>query len=422
MCETITKAAELAVSRRRLLGTAGTVTAAAALGTILGAPAVAAAGGDGGGPRGGRPDGRGYRTRLVLLGTAGGPVWWPGSKREGIGSAVVVDGDVYLVDFGDGSGRRFKQAALVPEELQTPGGLWGEELLRGMFITHLHSDHVQDYFNYFMMGWTNGLPNRSPEIGRIQVYGPGPRVDDAGNIVMEPIFTRPDEPSTPEIPVENPENPVPGTVDMTEYLYQAFSLDLNDRLRDNRIASPRTFFDVHDIEIPKGIGYHPNDNPSPPGMSPIKVHEDDKVKVTATLVYHFPIVPAFGFRFDTDDGAVVFSGDTAPSQNLVNLARGADILVHEVIDPAWVELLFPPPLTPTQEALRNHLVTAHTLPEDVGRIAEQAGVGTCVLSHIVPGVINDAQIARAVRSTYSGRVIVGEDLDQIGIGRRRRQK
>lgn len=420
MCETITKAAELAVSRRRLLGVAGTTTAAAALGTILGAPGIAAAAdGSQSGPQGQR-GGRKYRSRLVLLGTAGGPAWWPGSKREGIGSAVVVDGDVYLVDFGDGSGKRFKQAALVPEELQTPGGLWGEELIRGMFITHLHSDHIQDYFNYFVMGWTDGLRTRSADIGPIQVFGPGRRVDDAGNIVMEPIFTLPGE-TTPDIHVENPENPVPGTVDMTNYLYQAYSLDINDRLRDNRYPDLHGIFDIHDVAIPKGIGYHPNDNPSPPGMAPIHVYEDDKVKVTATLVYHFPIVPAFGFRFDTDDGAVVFSGDTGPSQNLVNLARGADVLVHEVIDPAWVDVLFPPPLDPAQEGLKNHLVTAHTLPEDVGRIAQQAGVPTCVLSHIVPGVVNDAQIARAVRSTYSGRVIVGQDLDEIGIGTRIRK-
>ena len=257
----------------------------------------------------------------------------------GNSSAVVVDGDVHIVDFGHGSGKRVKEAELVPEELQTPGGLWGLEKLRGMFITHLHSDHVMDYFNYFLTGWVNGLRMRSASEA-IQVFGPGRRVDENGNVVMEPIFTLPGE-VPPDIPVVNPENPVPGTVDMTDYLVQAYALDLNDRLRDNRIIDPRTQFDVHDIEIPSGIGYHPNDNPTPAGMAPIPVYEDDKVKVTAILVQHFPIVPAFAFRFDTDDGSIVISGDTGPSQNVVNLARGADILVHEVIDPAWVEPSLP---------------------------------------------------------------------------------
>jgi len=412
MCEIVTGAVRLAVSRRALLGGAG---AAALTAAGIGLDSGAALAADVRGASDGDSDADRCRTRLVLLGTAGGPVWWPATEREGIGSAVVVDGDVYVIDFGDGSARRFKQAALVPRELRTPGGLWGEERLRAMFITHLHSDHVADYFNYVMFGWTNGLQTRTIA-DPIHVYGPGRRVDDQGNVVMEPIFTRPGEP-TPTVPVENPENPVPGTVDMTNYLFQAFALDINDRLRDNRIRNPRDIFRFHDIAIPKGIGYHPNDNPSPPNMAPIAVYSDDKVRVTATLVWHFPIVPAFGLRFDTEDGSVVFSGDTAPNQNLVRLACGADILVHEVIDPAWVDVLFPPPLDPVQQALRNHLLTAHTRPEEVGRIAEQAGVRTLVLSHIVPGNAPDRNFA-AAKHTFSGRLVIGRDLMRLGVGRR----
>src|SRR4051812_32595480 len=105
MCEMVATAAQMAVSRRQLLGGAGLATASAAVATVLGSGTARAAS-----PQGapsGDPDAAQHRTRLVLLGTAGGPVWWPGSDREGIGSAVVVDGDVYLVDFGDGSGKRF---------------------------------------------------------------------------------------------------------------------------------------------------------------------------------------------------------------------------------------------------------------------------------------------------------------------------
>jgi ribonuclease BN (tRNA processing enzyme) len=141
---------------------------------------------------------------------------------------------------------------------------------------------------------------------------------------------------------------------------------------------------VHDIVIPRGIGYQPNTNPSPTGMAPINVYEDEKVRVTATLVDHFPLVPAFAYRFETDDGVVMFSGDTNDNQNLISLARGADILVHECIDPAWVNILFPPPLTPAEEALMHHLLSAHTLPGQAGQAAQQAGVSTLVLSHLVP--------------------------------------
>lgn len=407
MCEALNEAVRQAVvSRRGLIG-GGSALAAAGL---IGASAPAS-----GASQMSRPTGQ--RTELVLLGTAGGPVWWPGSDREGIGSAVVVDGDVYLVDFGEGSGRRFKQAALVPESMQTAGGFWGEELIRGMFITHLHSDHVQDYFDYFIMGWVNGLRTRTAE-APIQVFGPGPRVDADGNVVMAPVFTLPGE-GEPDVYVESPGNPVPGTVDMTESLYAAYATDINDRLRDNRIRNIREQFTVHDIAIPRAVGFHPNDNPAPEGMAPIPVYEDDKVKVTATLVRHMPVAPAFAFRFDTDDGSVVFSGDTGPSQNLVRLARGADVLVHEVITQQWVDVLFPSPRTAAQEALRNHLLTAHTLPEDTGRIAEEAGVGTLVLSHIVPGFAPDRHL-RPASSTFSGRLVIGRDLMRIPVGRHSR--
>jgi ribonuclease BN (tRNA processing enzyme) len=410
MCEIISQAAESALSRRRLLGGGAALAVGATSAAVLGGTASEAAASSPA-PAHGRHD---SRTQLVLLGTAGGPPWWPGTTREGIGSALVVDDAVYVVDFGDGSGRRFKEAALVPKALQTPGGLWGEENIRGMFVTHLHSDHISDYFHYFMLGWYNGITPKHPPI---HVYGPGRRVDDNGNVVMEPIFTPPGVP-TPTVPVVNPANPVPGIEDTTGYLYQAFALDLNDRMRDNLKPDLRNIFHVHDIAIPKGIGYHPNDNPSPTGMEPLLVHEDADVRVSATLVNHFPIVPAFGFRFDTADGAVVFSGDTGPNDNLVALAQGADVLVHEVIDPAWVDILFPPPLTPVDESLKHHLLTAHTTIDDVGKIAERAGVKTLVLSHIVPGNASRAHLAQAGRN-FSGRLVIGQDLMRIGVGRRR---
>lgn len=338
MCDIVDQVARdawsSAISRRTLLGGA---TAAAAVGAFtLGSDTASADD-----ARGHPGSARGYASRLVLLGTAGGPIWYPNTTRLGISSAVVAGDAVYLVDFGDGAGQRFKEAALIPRELQTVGGNWGEEKTRGMFVTHLHSDHIADYFHHFVLGWSNGLRRRPKEMAKIQVYGPGRRTDEQGNDVLEPIWTSPGEPP-PDIQVQNPENPVPGIVDTTNYFMQAFALDINDRMRDGRNPALSTYFDVHDIAIPTGYGYHPNTNPHP-RIEPWLVHEDDRVRVTATLVDHFPIVPAFGFRFDTDQGSVVFSGDTAPSDNLVRLARGADILVHEVIAEQWVESLYPQP-------------------------------------------------------------------------------
>src|SRR5262249_32502934 len=145
MCQRMRRTVDLAVSRRGMLTGGAALVGAAAVSAVFGGTAEAAQ--PALGPQGRSAAGAGaFRTHLVLLGAAGGPSWWPDTVRAGICSALVVGGEVYLVDFGDGAGRRLKQAALVDPELRSPGGLWGEETLRGMFVTHLHSDHIADYF------------------------------------------------------------------------------------------------------------------------------------------------------------------------------------------------------------------------------------------------------------------------------------
>jgi ribonuclease BN (tRNA processing enzyme) len=335
-----------------------------------------------------------HRTRLVLLGTAGGPVWY--GHREGIGSAVVVDGDVYLIDCGEGVGQQYRRANFAPfEGRRTLRGL------RGIFLTHLHSDHCIDYFNILLFSWFNGI-GLSPHL--VHVYGPGNRGS------LPPRFG-PD----PAPPVQNPDNPTPGTVEMTRYLVQAYAADINDRMRDDRRPPLQTRFEAHDIPLPSMIVAGANAKPAP-DMDPIDVYEDENVKVRAILVPHPPTFPSFAYRFDSDDGSIVFSGDTTVSANLVKLARGADVLVHEVIDREWVGSRFEPPLDPMQHASINHLLSSHTTIEQVGDVAERAGVGTLVLNHLVPAD-NPHRRWLEAKEGFSGRLVVGEDLMEIGVGR-----
>ena len=119
---------------------------------------------------------------------------------------------------------------------------------------------------------------------------------------------------------------------------------------------------------------------------------------------------------------VVFSGDTAPSDNLVELAHGADVLCHEVIDRSFIEGAFgSPPYTPDVQALVDHLLGAHTTIEDVGGVAERAGVRTLVLHHFVPGN-NPSAAWLPAQEGYSGQLVIGEDLMQVGVGKRARAK
>jgi len=147
-----------------------------------------------------------------------------------------------------------------------------------------------------------------------------------------------------------------------------------------------------------------------PGM----VLQNTDVKVTAARVRHPPITQAYGYRFDAADRSIVISGDTAFSPELVELARGADVLVHEVMDRAGIETLVRSVTNAT--TLREHLMASHTLVEDVGKVAAAAGVKTVVLSHFVPAddkSITDAMWAEGVRKHFSGRIIVGRDLMEI---------
>ena len=133
-----------------------------------------------------------FGTRLLLLGTAGGPVYWPNTDRRSTSSALVVGDAVYLVDCGDGAGKRLQVALSPSTQRETM------KTLRAVFLTHLHSDHVVDYPNILLYGWFAGIAAAAP----VRVFGPGRRGE------MEPVLPLPGRQAA-EPPVINPENPRP---------------------------------------------------------------------------------------------------------------------------------------------------------------------------------------------------------------------
>ncbi|QCU79232.1 MBL fold metallo-hydrolase [Citricoccus sp. SGAir0253] len=335
----------------------------------------------------------------MLLGTSGGPPWWNDSDREGVASAIVVGDKYYLVDAGDGVGKQIKKAKLGTWDKDMRGPL---DALVAVFLTHLHSDHISDLYNLVGTGLQNGvaIPDRV-----LQIFGPGDRGALPVNYKGEGI---------PADQVVNPKSPTPGTRETIEAMIKTFATDFNDRIVDSGYPPPRDFFVGRDIELPANLVDDPNGDPHPT-MRPIDVFEDDRVKVTATLVQHAPVFPAFGFRFDTDSGSVTFSGDTGPSENLVELAKGSDILVHEAIAAEWVAQRHPEPRDAAAEAEYQHLIGAHTTIQDIGSIAEQAGVKKLVLNHLVPGNWPVEEWKKA-GTGFSGELVIGEDLDSIAIG------
>lgn len=331
--------------------------------------------------------------RVVTLGTAGGPRWWSsktGQHRHGIATAVVVGNAHYLVDAGLGVGRQLERAELSFNDM------------RAMFITHLHSDHTVDIPSLLLMGIYARDTDKSP----IQLFGPGdrgmlPPVSARAQVKPQPVY---------------PENPTPGTSGMVHSIVQAYATDLNDRIFDALRPSPLDCFAVNDIEIPENTGYHPNNNPTPAGMAPFEVYRDELVTVSAILVEHPPVAPAFAFRFDTVVGSVTISGDTTATDNLVTLATGTDLLLHEAIDFDWVEAAYGGGQTDTEQASIDHHRKSHTSPEQAIELATRAGASRLALHHLVPGNTPLDRWA-TLGETFEGEFLIPHDLDSISFAR-----
>ncbi|HEX2248467.1 MAG TPA: MBL fold metallo-hydrolase, partial [Arthrobacter sp.] len=201
------------------------------------------------------------KPHVVALGTAGGPRWWKGAgqgERSGIATAVVVGDAAYLVDMGHGVGRQLMMAGIeIPQ-------------IRGMFLTHLHSDHTIDLASMTVFGFLHIVdPAQQP----IRILGPGnrgvlPLPSPRAATTPEPLF---------------PENPTLGTREMVETLLHAYSTDVNDRIIDSLRPSPLKYFQAEDIAVPESVGFEPNGNPTP-DMEPFEIYRDELVTVTATLV------------------------------------------------------------------------------------------------------------------------------------------
>jgi ribonuclease BN (tRNA processing enzyme) len=283
----------------------------------------------------------GRRTRLILLGTGGGPrITVPGRAKPA--NVLLIEGAAYVVDCGAGVAQQLVGAGVA---LPT---------LRAVFITHHHSDHNLDYGNLLYGAWAAGLRSR------IETYGPPPLKA------------------------------------MTEAYWALNRFDIETRIADEGRPDLRRLVAPHEFD------------------GPGRIMQTPAVTVSAARVFHPPVDHAYAYRFDTSDRSVVFSGDTGYSADLITLATGADVLVHEVMHPGGVEALLK--RVPNAATLRVNLLRHHTSTEDVGRVAAAAQVKTLVLTHFVPPddpTLTDAMWLEGVRKHYAGRIVMGRDLMEI---------
>ena len=266
-------------------------------------------------------------------------------RRSGPSQVVYVDDEPILVDCGRGLLGQLTRANIPVNKIDR------------VLITHHHLDHISDFADFAIYSWFTGRERP------LEVYGPR----DTRSIV-DALFKT------------------------------VYKMDVESRLRvgerSGYVKSPPEF-KVQDISA---------------GL----VLEDKQYKITAALVDHWrTAIPEFkydalGFRIDSSEGSVCISGDTIPCEDLINLAKGSDVLVHECYI-AKDEVNSNP-------HVRYLAGNIHTTSDQVGKVAKKANVKKLVLSHIKEK--SDALLRKMlddVKQDFDGEVIIGEDLLQVEV-------
>src|SRR5262245_11856365 len=215
-----------------------------------------------------------------------------------------------------------------------------------IFLTHLHWDHILGYAGLVWGGWSAGRPT-------LEVWGP------------------------------------PGTRRMHELLFGMLHKD--------------------DVDWSSGIGYARS------GIDSIQIHEigaglvyeRDGVRITAAAVKH--TITTYAYRFEHAGKCVVFSGDTAVCDALVQCARGADLLVQDAC--ATQSRLY---ADERSRRIRDLLIGFHASPAQAGQMAQSAGVSRMVCTHLLPGT-DDDQVREEAGAHFDGETIVGRDLMQLEV-------
>ena len=295
-------------------------------------------------------------TRIILLGTAGGPGII--RQRSEPATLLVVDGRPYLIDAGESVSR---QIVLANFQLAQ---------VRNIFITHHHADHNAGLPALLSLQWfARSLgPPQPPE----QIYGP---------------------PSTEFL--------VKTAIDYLSVSERIFRAGIPQMLPSNRM------FEAHDIDH-DGVVYTDD-------KVKVTAAENSHFSFKSTAP-DGTLDRSYAYRFDTKYGSVVFTGDTGLTESVERLARGADVLVSEVrgTAPGAAEIEMPvssePPNT-AGGALMYHMQHEHMTPEEVGIMAQAARAKIVILTHIVPAGDEDiAPLTAGVRKTFHGVVIPGKDF------------
>jgi ribonuclease Z len=294
----------------------------------------------------------------VVLCGAGGPL--PDPRRSGPCTAIVAGRSLFVVDAGTGGARNMGRMGVPPGELAAA------------FLTHFHSDHIDGLGELALLRWA-GAAKASP----LPVYGPA------------------------------------GVRAVVEGFNRAYHADVGYRVAHHGAKTVP----------PDGAGMEARPFATPESGAPVVVWDAEGVIVTSFRVDHAPVDPAVGYRFDYGGRSVLVSGDTSKSPELQRNAEGVDVLVHEALAAHLVAVMNEAASQVGRANLAkimSDIPSYHATPLEVAEIAQAAGVGHLIYTHIVPPLIlpgMEGLFLQGVSDVYAGPVTLGRDGTKISLPR-----
>lgn len=285
--------------------------------------------------------------KLTLLGT-GTPA--PSLSRQSSGYLLEIGGDVIVLDHGPGATHRLLETGLKPKDVTH------------LFLTHLHYDHLADAPRLILQHWDHG----AAKVPDMNVFGPAPLAH-----VIERLFG--------EDGVYGPDLAARTQHEASLAVYQA---------RGGRLPRTKPAPHIHEVkpgDVIEGMAWR---------------------AVVGQAVHFQPYLECLAYRFECDDGVIVYSGDSGGVlDSMIELARDCDVLIHMCHFESGTE---PSPFFRATNG--SHM--------DVAKIAHCAGAKTLVLTHFpppldVPGLLE--RLVAEMRTVYGGTIIIGRDLLEVPI-------